>query len=74
VAALDDDAGAALLRACLLHCEAGADIMIPWIGAAHQWALHVALEAGMIISPGGPLLTRDNPAATSNYLPGSALS
>jgi GNAT superfamily N-acetyltransferase len=74
VAAVDDDAGAALLRACLLHCEDGADIMIPWIGAAHQWALQVALETGMTLSPGGPLLTRNNPAATSDYLPGSALS
>jgi len=69
VAALDDEAAADLLRACLHSCKDGADVQIPRIGGGHQWALRVALEAGLVISPGGALVIRNNRAASAAYLP-----
>jgi hypothetical protein len=71
VAALDGDAAAAadLLRAGLCHCEDGADVAIPRIGAGHQWALQVALEAGLTIAPGGALAIRNDTAPSAAYLP-----
>lgn len=69
VAALDAAAGAELLRACLHHCADGADVVIPRIGAGQQWALHVALEAGLTIVPGGGLAIRDSAVPSAAYLP-----
>jgi GNAT superfamily N-acetyltransferase len=69
VAALDTEAAANLLRACLRSCNDGSDVVIPRIGAAHQWALHVALDAGLALSPGGALVIKNNDAANSPYLP-----
>jgi hypothetical protein len=71
VAALDQEPAARLLRACLRSCEDGSEVMIPRIGAGHQWALRVALDAGLSVSPGGALVIRDNAAARSAYLPDS---
>jgi hypothetical protein len=61
-----------LLRTCFLHADDGAEITIPRIVAAQQWALRVAFEAGLTISPGGPLIIRNHAAATSPYLPDNA--
>jgi predicted GNAT family acetyltransferase len=69
VAALDSKAAAALLRASLNHCKDGEGLVIPRIGSAHQWALQVALETGLTISPAGALATRNTVAATAAYLP-----
>jgi GNAT superfamily N-acetyltransferase len=72
VAALDDEAGAALLTACLSACDPDADVHIKRIGAAHQWAIRVALDAGLALRPWGPLITRNSGAANAAYLPDSA--
>jgi GNAT superfamily N-acetyltransferase len=69
VAALDEEAAARLLCACLRSCEDGSEVLISRVGARHQWALHVALDAGLRVSPGGALAIRDNAASSSAYLP-----
>jgi GNAT superfamily N-acetyltransferase len=69
VAGLDDEIAADLLRACLLHCHDGAAVQISRFGAAHQWALHVALDAGLAIAPGGGLVVRSVAVASAAYLP-----
>jgi ribosomal protein S18 acetylase RimI-like enzyme len=72
VAALDNDAGATLLHACLSICGQEAEVHIKRIGASHQWAVQVALAAGLALRPWGPLITWNSAAATSAYLPDSA--
>ncbi len=72
VAALDDEAGATLLRACLSRCDRENEAYIKRIGASHQWAIEVALQAGFSLRPWGPLITRNSAAATAAYLPDSA--
>lgn len=58
-----------LLRTCLRSCRDGAEVQIARIGGGHQWALRVALDAGLVISPGGGLVTRKVAAANAAYLP-----
>jgi GNAT superfamily N-acetyltransferase len=72
VAALDEEAGVKLLTACLAICDRDSEISIKRIGASHQWAIHVALAAGLALRPWGPLITRNSGAATAVYLPDSA--
>lgn len=72
VAALDHEAGAALLKACLSSCDRDGEAYIKRIGASHQWAIRVALDAGLALRPWGPLLTRNSAAANAAYLPDSA--
>ena len=72
VAALDEEAGAALLNACLSICSREGEVFVKRIGASHQWAIRVALDAGLALRPWGPLLTRNSAAARAAYLPDSA--
>jgi len=72
VAALDDEAGATLLNACLSICGREGVVHIKRIGASHQWAVQVALDAGLALRPWGPLITRNSGAARAAYLPDSA--
>lgn len=69
VAALDNDAAGDLLRACLRSCNKGAAVRIPRIGSGHQWALRIALDAGLAISLGGAIVERNIQAASAAYLP-----
>jgi GNAT superfamily N-acetyltransferase len=72
VAALDDESGATLLKACLSICGNEGEVFVKRIGASHQWAIQVALDAGLALRPWGPLITRNSDAATAAYLPDSA--
>jgi GNAT superfamily N-acetyltransferase len=72
VAALDAEAAELLLTAALARCEQGADVRVKRVCAGQQWAVRVAIEAGLGLSPWGPLVTRGCDAATAAYLPDSA--
>jgi hypothetical protein len=69
VAALDRNAAEDLLRTCLSSYADGTQVLIPRIGARNQWALGVALDAGLFLSSAGALMIKSNEAATSRYLP-----
>ncbi|HEY4347913.1 MAG TPA: GNAT family N-acetyltransferase [Gaiellaceae bacterium] len=72
VAALDPEAGSRLFAASLAHCGPGRDVAVKRIGASHQWAFAVAIEARLELRPWGPLITHNSSAARSVYLPDSA--
>ena len=73
LAATDDEAAADLLVACLAGVTPGETARIPRFTGAHQWALHVAVAAGLEVRPWGPLLASGSSAATGAYLPHPAL-
>jgi len=73
LAATDDEAATDLLVACLAGVTPGGTARIPRFTGSHQWALQVAVAAGMEVRPWGPLLVSGNRAATGTYLPHPAL-
>jgi len=66
----DEDAGR-LLAACLRSAQAEEVVTINWITAGQQWAIRVALAAGLSLYPFGPVMTKgmDPPRP---YLPNGA--
>ncbi len=67
----DDDAGQ-LLSACLRSAGPDEMVDINWITAGQQWAMRVALAAGLALQPFGPVMTRGMPGAPQPYLPSGA--
>jgi hypothetical protein len=58
VAAFRDDVAADLLVAALHRLPEGETPNFGWLTAAQQWALQVALQAGLELHPSGPVCTR----------------
>ena len=56
LAATDEDTARALLWACL--ADAGAEYLVPHVTAANQWAIDVALTAGLELAQSGYLGVR----------------
>ncbi len=56
LAATDEDTARALLSACL--ADAGAEYLVPHVTAANQWAIDVALTAGLDLAQSGYLGVR----------------
>ncbi len=68
VAATDPGAAADLLRSCLAE-GSGAEVEIRWITGAQNWAIPVALDAGLSLSPSGPICVRGDLGPLTPYLP-----
>jgi GNAT superfamily N-acetyltransferase len=69
VAATDEETAAALLRTALAHVAgSGAKAVVEHLNSGQQWAVRVAVETGMTLTPSGPGFWRGfcPPAA---YLP-----
>jgi GNAT superfamily N-acetyltransferase len=69
LAALDDDAASALLWACLAAAGPGATIGVNSMSSGQDWAVQVALEAGLALSPDGPLFVSGELGPLRPYLP-----
>lgn len=70
LAALDVESASALLLSVVQE-HAGRNLRLPHLTEAHQWAMRIAVDAGLTLRPWGPLLTRRlHPSAT--YLPHTA--
>jgi hypothetical protein len=69
LAAESADTAAALLRTCLFDAGPQDTVDISWITGNQQWAIEVALQAGLAIHPQGPLMTRAMEGAPECYLP-----
>lgn len=67
VAATDPEVAADLLWACL--SEATSETKVSWITGSQSWAASVALEAGLALSPAGPICTRGELGPLAPYLP-----
>jgi predicted N-acetyltransferase YhbS len=52
-----------------LACAAGEEVQIGWVVARQQWAIGVAIDHGLQISPGGPMMTAAWPSARLPWLP-----
>jgi GNAT superfamily N-acetyltransferase len=72
IAALDDEAAAALLRSVLARVPEGERAAVEWITATQQWAIEVAVAAGLELSPGGAVCLRGAVGPFRPYLPGGA--
>ncbi len=67
--ARDDDTAAALLWRTLELVEPGEATKIRWIGADHDWAIAVALRAGLRLTAYGALFTRGAVGPLRPFLP-----
>ena len=73
LAATDEDAAAALLRACLAAAPRGGTVQLDFIHAGNDWAIRTCLDAGLALSPDGPLFTRGELAPLRPWIPSGAL-
>jgi GNAT superfamily N-acetyltransferase len=72
LAALDDEAAAALLRTVLARTPEGTRADVDWLGARQQWAIEVAVAAGLELRPSGAVCVRGQVGRLRPYLPGGA--
>ena len=72
IAALDDEAAGALLRSVLARVPPGGSAEIDWIGSPQQWAVEVAVQAGLELRPHGAVCLRGAVGSFRPYLPGGA--
>ncbi|MEA2272475.1 MAG: hypothetical protein QOI98_1183 [Solirubrobacteraceae bacterium] len=72
LAARDEDAARALLWGALAQTPPGGTVHIDFIAAGHDWAVDVALTAGLALSPDGALFVRGELGPLAPYLPNGA--
>ncbi len=58
-----------LLWACLERTPPGEKADVDWITGGQNWAVAVATEAGLSLSPAGPICTRGDLGPLTPYLP-----
>ena len=68
LAATAPETAADLLWSCLAESD-GAKVEVLWISAAQNWVLPVVLEAGLSLSPSGPICVRGALGPLTPYLP-----
>lgn len=69
LAATDPAAAQDLLRACLERTPPGEKADVDWITGQQNWAVSVSLDAGLSLSPAGPICTRGELGPLAPYLP-----
>ena len=67
--ACDDRAAAELLAAALARVAGAAEVSIRWITGAQDWAVHVALEAGLRVRIGAAIGVCGNLGTLAPYIP-----
>jgi hypothetical protein len=72
LAALDEEAAAELLWACLIDAPAGETISVDFLTADQDWGVAVVLEAGLALSAYGPVFVGGDPGPLTPYLPSGA--
>jgi len=72
LAARDDEAASALLWAALAASQPGSTVQVDFISAGQDWAIATVLEAGLALSPDGPLFVRGEVGPLRPYLPSGA--
>ena len=73
LAADDDDAAAALLRTCLASGPRGGTVHVECLVAGNDWAIRTCLDAGLALSPEGPVFTRGEVGPLRPWIPSGAL-
>jgi GNAT superfamily N-acetyltransferase len=72
LAALDEEAAAALLRTVLSRLPEGAQAEVEWLTSAQQWAIDVAVGARLELQPAGAVCLRGETGRFRPYLPGGS--
>jgi predicted N-acetyltransferase YhbS len=72
VAARDEEAARDLLWSSLAAAAPGGTIHIDFVTAGNDWAVQTGLDAGLALSPDGPVFVRGEVGPLSPYLPSGA--
>jgi GNAT superfamily N-acetyltransferase len=72
LAATDEEAAAALLWAIFAAAPPGATATVDFITAGHDWAVRACLDAGLALSPDGPVFVRGEVGPLRPYIPSGA--
>ncbi|MEO6496297.1 MAG: GNAT family N-acetyltransferase [Solirubrobacteraceae bacterium] len=67
--ALDEEAARALLIAHLARVEPGESVELLFVSAGQDWAVQIGLEAGLALTPDGPIFTRGALGTLSAWIP-----
>jgi hypothetical protein len=73
VIARTDAAAADLLWSCLAGSPPGATVHVDFVMAGQDWAIRTVLDAGLALSPDGPMFTRGKLGPLRPWLPTGAL-
>jgi len=69
LAARDEAAAIDLLWACLAGLRTGATAAVDFLSAGQDWAVRTALDAGLALSPDGPIFTGGELGPLAPYVP-----
>jgi len=72
LAATDEEAATALLWAALAAAPPGTSVDVDFLTAGQDWAVRVCLDAGLALSPDGPLFVRGEVGPLRPYIPSGA--
>jgi GNAT superfamily N-acetyltransferase len=72
LAARDEETARDLLWSALAAVEPGATAQIDFLTAEQGWAIDVALKAGLLLSPDGPVFVRGQVGPMAPYVPSGA--
>jgi GNAT superfamily N-acetyltransferase len=72
VAATEEHVARDLLWSCLAAGIPGGPVHLDFISARNDWAVEVALDAGLALSPDGPVFVRGETGPYTPYLPSGA--
>ena len=72
LAALDEEAATALLWEALRRSRPGATVAVDFLSAGQDWAVRTVLDAGLALSPDGPLFVRGELGPLRPYIPSGA--
>jgi GNAT superfamily N-acetyltransferase len=67
-----DEVATDLAWSCLATGEAGAPVHLDFLSQGNDWAIGVALDAGLALSPDGPVFVRGEAGPLAPYLPSGA--
>jgi GNAT superfamily N-acetyltransferase len=72
LAARDEHAAQAVLWAAIAAAPRGATVSVDFLTAEQQWAFPVVLDAGLALSPDGPIFVRGDVGRLAPYVPSGA--
>jgi hypothetical protein len=72
LAARDEEAARTALWGAIAAASPGVTVSVDFLTADQQWAIQVALEANLALSPYGPMFTRGDVGPLAPYVPSGA--
>jgi GNAT superfamily N-acetyltransferase len=72
VAGLDDEAATRALNGAFALATPGATVHVDFLSAGQDWAVRACLDAGLALSPDGPMFTGGDVGPLRPYLPNGA--